>query len=232
MSNPEFKDSIFYTQKVAKDIDDADTLKLFKNPNLMCILALLRGQYKAMTVPDFVQAFIEESEKNDDINAKSEKTIYRYLGELIDGGLVVKGGKRIFPESENLKTQTLYMRTAKIFFPIKSESDYSEEENHKQTNFNEILTRLVTTYYRKEVLDESSLHEFVKNMNVKRYELARTIIKNADEESAEKLSQLDWPFVESLLENLTLLAILLDDMDWNSELKTLFKGNLEESSGI
>lgn len=223
MSNPEFKDTLLSTQEIAKDIEDADTLKLFKNPNLMFILTLLRGKNKVMTIPDFVQAFKEESKENENITEKSEKTIYRYLRDLIDGKLVVKAGKRVFPESENLKTQTLYMRSAKIFFPIKKESDYSEEENHKISIFNEILTELVTTYYGKEVLDESSLHEFVKRINSQRYDVARTIIKDADEKSAEKLSQLDWHLIESLLENLTLLAILLDDTDWKSELNSFFK---------
>lgn len=230
MSTPEFKDNIFFVQKVAKDIVDINTLKLFKNPNLLFILTLLRGQNKAMTVPDLVEAFKLESEKNEDLEPKSEKTIYRYLGDLLDGGLVVKGGKRVFPESEHLKTQTLYMRIAKIFFPVKGEPTCPKEEIHQLNIFNEVFTRLVTNHYKYEIIKETSLYELVKKMNSRRYEIARTIIKNTDEQTAEKLSRLNWSFVESLLESLALLSIFLDEIDWNSELDHILKKSLAPST--
>ncbi|MHA2363464.1 MAG: hypothetical protein ACXAC7_05875 [Candidatus Hodarchaeales archaeon] len=49
------------------------------------------------------------------VKKKSENTIYRYVKDLIDAGLVVEVGRRIFPNQSF--TKILYARTAKIFSP-------------------------------------------------------------------------------------------------------------------
>ncbi len=48
---------------------------------------------------------------------KSDKTIYGYLNKLKKANLVMETGKRIITYSESqIKTLTLYSRTAKVFY--------------------------------------------------------------------------------------------------------------------
>ncbi len=57
-------------------------------------------------------------------NDKSDKTIYRYLKKLKRAGLVIEAGKRIFTDNKNqIKTQTLFARVAKIIFTPQGKTD-------------------------------------------------------------------------------------------------------------
>ena len=115
----ESQDVVTYRQKVIRVITDEETGNNFQDENLMLVLKFLRKG--PMTIQDLEAAFRTAGYE------KSEKTIYRYLHKLVQAGLVAKAGKRITSiQEDNLTSQTLYSRSAKVFF-----ENYSKEEKEK-----------------------------------------------------------------------------------------------------
>ena len=101
---------IINKEKLVKRIDNLDDAKcLQEDKNCELLLNfLIEGP---MTFSDIKNAFKE-------INAKkSDKTIYGYLNRLKKADLVMEAGKRIITYSDsNIKSVTLYSRTARIFY--------------------------------------------------------------------------------------------------------------------
>ena len=117
MDDDRFQDAVAYSQSLMKEITDEETIQLFKDKNLSRVIEFLRTHKGAMTVPELEESFKKIGEE------KSDKTIYRYLKKLEDAGLVIQAGKRVFASETKVKTQTLYMRSAKVFYIVKPEDD-------------------------------------------------------------------------------------------------------------
>ncbi|MFX0091364.1 MAG: hypothetical protein ACFFBD_06340 [Candidatus Hodarchaeota archaeon] len=105
-----------------------------------------------------------------------ENTIYSFVKKLIEGGLVVKAGRRVIPEQTS--TQVLYARTAKVFYtldciPIPSELAIQAIGNTLKYHFNKqildfekfkfILFKLESTIRKKLV---ENLKQTVDDLNV------------------------------------------------------------------
>ncbi len=207
MSEKKFKDAITYSQPLMKEITDLKTIQLFKDENLMCVLKSLRNSSGVMTV----------RELKDDLK-KSDKTIYRYLKKLEDAGLVVQAGKRVFSADERkIKTQTLYMRTAKIFFPVMKPEDKeecNEEEQYQKGKMIEAIGKMMSKQVKAKLKSVECLENFLTKLYSEQSTLPRTIMQNTNEEISDLISNLDWKFIESMVETVNLIALL-----YNTELQ-------------
>ena len=67
-----------------------------------------------MSIADLEESFASLGKKFE----RSDKSIYRYLKELINRKLVVKGGKRVRKDADEMKTETIFMRTAIAFITV------------------------------------------------------------------------------------------------------------------
>ena len=75
-------------------------------------------------------------------NEKSDKTIYRYLNKLKKAGLVIEAGKRIFTDKNNqIKTQTLFARVAKIIFTPQNKIDSNPELKQRSLQITGMLLK-------------------------------------------------------------------------------------------
>ena len=204
MSDKKYKDAITYSQSLMKEITDVETIKLFKDENLMHVLKSLRNSPGVLTV----------KELRDDLK-KSDKTIYRYLKKLEDAGLVVQAGKRVFPaDKKKVKTQTLYMRTAKIFFPIIKPEDKekcSEEEQHQKDKMIEAIGLMMSKQINAKLKSVDCLKNFLTQLYSEQSDLPRTIMKNTNDEISELITDLDWNYIESMVETVNLISILYND---------------------
>jgi len=108
--NMKTQDVIINRERLLKTIYDLESAKCLQDDkNCQLLLSfLLEGP---MTFEDIKNSFIEVQAE------KSDKTIYGYLNKLKKADLVMETGKRIITFSESqIKTLTLYSRTAKVFY--------------------------------------------------------------------------------------------------------------------
>ena len=186
------QDVITYTQEIVKVIDDEKTAKILQDENLYPVLKYL--QKGAMTINDLVEIFKKYGE------AKSDKTIYRYLHTLIKVKLVAKAGKRIISITENeLKSETLYMRTAKAFiFPeaLKHDKEFYEKGFCPVFDAARLLLKPVVG---GKALDIDCFQKFLFKMDQKRDDLIVELFKNLDDEIIQEINDLKWRELEYCL---------------------------------
>ncbi|MBK5113804.1 MAG: hypothetical protein KGD59_07825 [Candidatus Heimdallarchaeota archaeon] len=128
-----FRDIITNQQKVVQVFTGEEIEELLTEKNHRQVLHFLfKGP---LTVEELEIAFEQSG------NDKSDKSIYRYLGKLKRAGLVIEAGKRIFTDQTNqIKTQTLFARVAKIIFaPVRFYEQQETIERRSLELVNEIL---------------------------------------------------------------------------------------------
>ena len=128
-----YTDIITNKQKVVKIFSEKEVEEILTDENHRIILQFLfKGP---LTIEDLQIAYNNIGSK------KSDKSIYRYLGILKRAGLVIEACKRIYSDKDNqIKTQTLFSRVAKIIFtPYKRLERQEELENKTYEILNIIL---------------------------------------------------------------------------------------------
>ncbi|MFX0170345.1 MAG: hypothetical protein ACFE9L_00335 [Candidatus Hodarchaeota archaeon] len=218
MSNCEYQDAITYTQDLIKEISDPSTIKLFEDKNLMLVLKFLRTK-NSMTVKDLEDSFAEVGEK------KSDKTIYRYLKKLEEADLVVPAGKRVFPsDKKKIATQTLYMRTAKIFFPIKTpETEVSEEQHRQHKKKIEVIGTMIGNHFQNKLKSADCLDKLITKIYSEKIRLSQKLFQETDAKIASMISELEWNCIFSVLETIGLLVLFDGETDWQKELTNCFE---------
>ena len=217
MADINAQDALTQKQTLVLEVTDDKTLELFEDKNLMFILTLLRS-ITYMTFKEFEEAFRSKGKE------KSNKTIYAYLKRLEDGQLVIQAGKRIWTdENKKIKTETLYMRTAKIFLPKKKKKEECSEEKTNDSNYFEALEILISKRLKMKVKPQGNLKSVIYKLKNSLADFGTEIIKNADENSAALISSLDWENINSLLEIVGLLALLTEEeTGWRQEILNCF----------
>lgn len=205
MTVTEPQDALTFIQPLIKEISDKETLNLFMNKNLMNVLGIMRADNIPMTIDEIAETF------NKMDNKKSVKTIYRYLNELEHGGLVVQAGKRITRDGKGHKAKTLYLRSAKIFLPIKDESSVECDEIKQRNDLLfKTIALILSQLSNNKVYDPEKLREFSKNVNLSYSKKVRNILINANSELTDLVSKLDWNSIDSLLFYLNDLLLIMD----------------------
>lgn len=204
------QDVITYTQKIVKVIEDDKTAKVIRDENLFPVLKYL--QKGPMTIMDLVTFFKKSGEE------KSDKTIYRYLHTLIKAKLVAKAGKRIISITEDeLKSETLYMRTAKAFiFPesLKHDLEFYEQGFCPVFDAARLLLKPVLD---GKTLDGDCFQKFLFKIDQDRDDLLVELFKNIEDSSIREINELKWRELEYCL-NYTSWAALAAKIDMKKEL--------------
>ncbi|MHA1531216.1 MAG: hypothetical protein ACTSR6_04370 [Candidatus Heimdallarchaeota archaeon] len=206
----ESQDVITYTQKIVKVIDDEKTTKVIQDENLFPVLKYL--QKGPMTIMDLVSIFKKSGEE------KSDKTIYRYLHTLIKAKLVAKAGKRIISITEDeLKSETLYMRTAKAFiFPEALKHDPNISEKGFCPVFDAVRFLLKPVFDGK-TLDSDCFQKFLFKIDQNRDDLLVELFTNIEDSTIREINELNWRELEYCL-NYTSWAALAAKVDFKKEL--------------
>ncbi|MHA1759454.1 MAG: ArsR family transcriptional regulator [Candidatus Heimdallarchaeota archaeon] len=128
------RDIITNKQKIVQVLSGNEVEELLSDNNHRNLLHFLfKGP---LTVEELEIAF------HDSGNEKSDKTIYRYLNKLKKAGLVIEAGKRIFSDQNNqIKTQTLFSRVAKIIFTPISRFDGDKNLEKRALEVTNILLK-------------------------------------------------------------------------------------------
>ncbi|NHK30713.1 MAG: hypothetical protein FK730_05135 [Asgard group archaeon] len=203
------QDVITYKQERIIFIKDEVQKKLFDDHNLRLVLKFLRKG--PMTISDLIVAFKKHGEK------KSDKSIYRYLQQLIKAKLIAKAGKRISTRDENdLVSETLFMRTAQAFITKQALSDMESE-----APIFEALFLLIKQLYSDKTGNLDEFKELIKAIDEDRDKYTADLFINADEETNEIISELEGNNIFYSLDYASWLATMLK-YDLKNELDNLF----------
>ncbi|MFX0185129.1 MAG: ArsR family transcriptional regulator [Candidatus Hodarchaeota archaeon] len=214
MPDSPFTDAITYSQPLMKEISDDNAKRAFLDPNLSQILLILRDTNKPMTVDE-----LEESFKAID-QEKSPKTIYRYLKKLEEAELVVQAGKRVFSKDvKKLRTKTLYMRAAKLFFPIKT----PYEVKHQKKEIVNVIGELLEKASTRKLKSPDKLNDFIADLFIRESELVRNTLKNTDEKQAKTIANWDIKQRQSAIAIIGRLVLYQDEIDWNKKFEECFE---------
>ncbi|MBD3190707.1 MAG: ArsR family transcriptional regulator [Candidatus Heimdallarchaeota archaeon] len=195
----ESNDVIDFQPEIIKVVTDEETGKYFEDENLLLVLKLLRKG--AMTVDDLVQEF-----KKQDVE-KSDKTIYRYLNKLTQADLVAKAGKRVLKKGDDYTTQTLYSRTAKVFFENYSEEEKQKPQHRKPKKLFDVCRLLIGQLYGESKGDPECFNQFAKQIQKEQKELIIDLFQNAGEEVYKKITDFDWDSMNFVMEFVSWVAL-------------------------
>ncbi len=195
------QDVVTYKQVIVEILTQEQVDLIYGEENYKYIMKFLRQG------PRTVKELVEDFEKSGD--SKSDKSIYRYLKELIENGLVAKAGKRITSKgADELQSETIYIRTAKIFLKRYLGHEKKLPEKDKQL-FNEIVQELLEQKFGIK-LTSSAIGELIKKLTIENNRLTIDIFENADKKTLKKLGKLDWDLIDSLIEYVGWVAVVLD----------------------
>lgn len=205
------QDVIINKEKLVKTIFDQKSAKcLSDDKNCQLLLSfLLDGP---MTFEDIKQSF------KDVQSEKSDKTIYGYLNKLKKADLVMETGKRIITFSESqIKTLTLYSRTAKVFY-------IAIDIDEKQSNqYFDLIGTLVGKILGFEDFDEKCFKKFYEEyVETKRKEISK-INEISDPEILELLSKSDVRGAKYVIDTMMMFSFIGKKKNANQELLKCFK---------
>jgi DNA-binding HxlR family transcriptional regulator len=122
---PEFRDIIHFQEEGVMILRDPQMIQMVKDDNYYSVLWALRegplsvkeilesyNQYVILKVEKMGLQGEERSNKITEMQ-RSEKTIYRYIKELVHAGLVAKAGQRVV--LGKTITENLFSRTARVY---------------------------------------------------------------------------------------------------------------------
>ncbi len=194
---------ITYKQKIVHVPDERDMAKVYSDENLGLIIKVLRKG--PMTVKELVKGFEEEGMK------KSDKSIYRYLKELIELKFVARAGKRINSiDEKDLQSETIYIRTAKIFLTMGLKHKSEKIGKEKIEKLFEVIYSLLQQKYSTKVISIDSVKKLLTKFDEVKENLLVELLENANKSTLKKISEVDWDLISYMIEYTSWLALLLD----------------------
>lgn len=208
------QDVIIIHEKLVKAINKIENAKCLtddKNCELLLDF-LLKGP---MTFDDIKKAFMKAGEK------KSDKTIYGYLNKLKKADLVMETGKRIITYSESqIKTLTLYSRTAKVFY-IALDLEGKGDDN-QYDEYYKVLSKLICEMKGIKEIDEKCFKKIYDDFILKK---RKDIIKLNEIQNPEILNLLatfDTRGTKFVIDSLMWLIYISDKEELYDELRKCF----------
>jgi hypothetical protein len=197
------QDIVSYKQKVVLIADPEIFSKMKSDDNLFVIIKALRKG--PMTVNELVKEFEDSGIK------KSDKSVYRYLKELIDMKFVARAGKRITSKSEkDLQSETIYIRTAKVFWGGGIDNISKKLGEEKTSQLIDMIFSVLNNKYPDKITSSDGIMNLLHRFDDKKHELIEELFDKADDETLQKQADLDWGLVEYMIEYIGWLALLLE----------------------
>ena len=211
-----YTDHIYEEKQNVKIIFDPDIMSFLRDKNHGVIIEILRK--KDMTAEEITDEY-----NNITGEKKSVKTIYRYLKNCEDKGLVAQVGQRV---TKRVKaTKVIYGRTAKIFQYYQMIKGFWENEDYKEEGKEIIdnVSKIISDKFNIQKISKKGLERLLKAIdNYLPYQLEEIIdsyVKVSKKEAHEFT-------VREIYTVINTLRILLPVLD-----KDFLKEELEECCG-
>jgi len=178
----DFQDFITYEEKAIVLLDDESSWDIMADSRYEPILVALRNgpltvrdleiEYNKLVLKNIDALSLQPKDKKELIEKtkRKGKTLYKYLTLLENAGLVVQAGKRI--KMGQTATETLYGRTAKLFFHSAKGNEKLQALDIKKTL--PIISKIISLETGGKEISEECLEKFVRDIFM-------TIKENHDE---------------------------------------------------
>ncbi|HUT80369.1 MAG TPA: hypothetical protein VMZ29_04125 [Candidatus Bathyarchaeia archaeon] len=208
------QDVILNKEKLVKTIYDLDSARYLQDDK-NCELLLNFLLNAPMTFEDIKMAFKE-------VNAeKSDKTIYGYLNRLKKSDLVMEAGKRIITYSESqIKTLTLYSRTAKVFYVS---LDISKSEGKKTPKYTDVIGQILCQLLNFKSFDKEHFENFFFNFSNKKRIDIEQINKIDQTEILDQITTFDVRATKFIIDTICWLAYIGESPEVYNEFIQCFK---------
>jgi len=208
------QDLVTYKTKITQVISEIETIKALSDDNIDCLLRYFRKG--PMTIGELVKEFKKEGQ------IKSESTVYRYVQKMIQSKIAAKAGKRITSiNEEEIRSETLYSRTAKIFL-ITDKLGILDGMDELVIKYSKLTRLLLEHNFKDRKSTDKNFLEFINNLMVIRFENLSNIIESADESILELFNDLEFASVQSIMETVSWLSII-DKPEFREEFNKAFK---------
>ncbi|MHA2202897.1 MAG: hypothetical protein ACW991_04345 [Candidatus Hodarchaeales archaeon] len=204
------QDAISFKQKFVKVLRGKET-EVWNDEKLVHLIKIL--QNGPMTLDEISAEYRLKAEKKSDI------TLYRYLNKLEKLKLVIPGGKRVSMNEKNqLKSQTLYVRTAKLFF----KGDYPNLSKNDKSDVIVRATGLILgQMIKNKKASEDSILNLIEEIENRRINLIEELVKTAGDQLLELLADVDWKDINVLINRVGWLALILEEI-WNNKISECY----------
>jgi hypothetical protein len=211
------QDVITFNPERIKIIYDKKMNEVLRDPNHIPIIRVLRKG--PMTVQELKKAYAIEAEADPDLEAKSDKTIYRYLKVLEDANVVVPAGQRVV--IGKTATETLFSRTAEVFIGGQSEEDYWSCEAGKKLC--DDIAQLLSGLLGAKKADKACIVKFMNEFDKIGTQYIVKLVEEADDELVDTITGIDWAYKDKILSSVSFFAMALKNPELFEKLKTCFK---------
>ncbi len=191
--------------------ESVSVMSIILDPNHYPIIKALRKG--PMTVRELKLQYEKTASESDEVEEKSDKSIYRYLKVLEKADLVVPAGQRVV--LGKTATETLFERTARVFL-LHGEKEEKSDDHSKRLA--ELLGRIEG---KKPNL--KCLTEFMKKWKRVSQKHITQLVEGADEETLELITTGKFEEIDDLLFTLGLFSWILNNPDIHTELRNCFK---------
>jgi len=197
------QDVITYKQKTVMALSEEQVNLLFSDENLSYIIKFLRSGPR--TVKELEKDFTKKGVK------KSDKSIYRYLKNLIEVGMVAKAGKKITSKGAGeLQSETIYIRTARMFLTENLRKKMNSLDEKAVELFYDTIFSLLAGKFKDKMKSDKGVDKLINTLETKKFELVNDVLGNADEETLGKVNKLDWGLLDYLMEYIGWLALSIE----------------------
>ena len=216
-----FRDAITpgYAPKAMKHIPTARNEIILADSNHLFLRRILNNK-GPLTISNILEEFRKDK------NEKSVKTIYRYLGKLIDKDIVTKCGKRVY---ENNKSETLYGITAKFFLIGVETNPFTDIEDEDMIKLRKILVDFIcdvlqNNFEGKEIDVECFEKKLMEWYVISNSELIKNI-ETATEEAINKVmtTEMSPDSGKFLMDVVFWLGLIIKNPTLNEEIKGCLK---------
>ncbi len=212
-----YQDIVDFKPVILKIIEDEETLKKLEDPNYELIMSILRK--RPMTVKGIATAFNEKAKKSSNIEPKSEKTIYRYLKDLEELGIIIAAGQRV--TIGKTATEKLYMRTARMYERRYKYIDWTGEEGNEWAyRFGALIRNMLNT--EKEPSPKCIQEFFKKWTTAKKGELEK-MATMAPDDVVEIITGCDLRELSEIAGRVYIFGTLMNQPDLLEQLQRCFK---------
>jgi hypothetical protein len=211
------QDVTTFTPERIKIVYDKKINEILLDPNHAPIIKALRKG--PMTVRELEEAYATAAEKNPELEAKSDKTIYRYLKVLEKAELVVPAGQRVV--IGKTATETLFSRTADVFITGQSEHEYWSCEAGK--DLCDKIASILSKILGDKEADKGCIVKFMNEFDAMGNKYIVNLVEGADDEMLDLITGIDWAYKDKILSYVSIFAIALENPELFEKLRACFK---------
>ncbi|MHA1217502.1 MAG: hypothetical protein ACTSSN_03825 [Candidatus Heimdallarchaeaceae archaeon] len=208
MNSDEPQDVITRPQIGFKVIRDQAVISKLYDKNLEPIIIVLREG--PLTIKELVDEYNEIAEES-----KSEMTIYRYVKELDKIDIVKEVGKRI--KTGQSASETLYGRTAKIFWNLKDKEDYWKSEDSKQIV--DTIRDILQLYKENTTINSEDIGSLLNKIYKKSSEEMAAFFEKNDDAIDKMISGLTFKEIDKIFDIFGTLILIMKSTDFSEDLE-------------